>query len=315
MEFAGELGLFKDRILVSTAWYRNRSGNQLVTYPLPTTTGFTGYTANLPALVENKGWEFDLSTVNIEKNTFSWKSNFTLTIPENRLLEFPNIEQTSFANTHVIGKPLNSYLVYQLEKIDPSTGLATVVDVSGNGTISANSSYNNRGGDKIWIGSANPDWFAGLNSSFTYKGIQLDVFLQYTKQIGYNLFSSNEGFSSFGTLANGYIAYLDYWKEPGQEATIPKPFSSYNNSLNLFAQSDRTISDASFLRLKTVALSYQLPARWINRLKISDLQITAQGQNLLTFTDYEGADPEMAPSSANTISGLRTFSFGLKSSF
>lgn len=315
LEFAGELGLFQDRILLSTVWYRNRSGNQLVQYPLPTTTGFAGYIANLPALVQNKGWEFDLSTTNIEKSTFLWRSNFTLTIPRNELLEFPNIEQTSFANTHVIGKPLNSYLMYQLDKIDPATGLATVVDISGNGTINANSSYNNRGGDKIWVGSANPDWFAGLNNSFSYKGIQLDVFLQYTSQLGYNLFSSGTQFSTFGTLRNGYIAYLDYWKEPGQEATIPKPFSTNNTSLVQFSQSDKTVSDASFLRLKTVALSYQVPRRLINRLKLSNLQITAQGQNLLTFTDYTGSDPELAPSTALAISGLRTFSFGLKSSF
>lgn len=315
LEFAGELGLFEDRILFSTVWYCNRSGNQLVQYPLPTTTGFAGYIANLPALVQNKGWEFDLSTVNMENSAFSWRSNFTLTIPRNELLEFPNIEQTSFANTHVIGKPLNSYLMYQLDQIDPATGLATVVDISGNGTINANSSYNNRGGDKIWVGSANPYWFAGLNNSFSYKEIQLDVFLQYTSQLGYNLFSSGAQFSTFGTLRNGYIAYLDYWKEPGQDATIPKPFSTNNTSLVQFSQSDKTVSDASFLRLKTVALSYQVPRRLINRLKLSNLQITAQGQNLLTFTDYTGSDPELAPSTALAISGLRTFSFGLKSSF
>lgn len=315
LEFAGELGFLKDRILVATAWYRNRSGNQLVTYPLPMTTGFSGYTANLPALVENRGWEFELNTVNIENNTFLWRSDFTLTVPENRLLEFPNIEQTSFANTHVIGKPLNSYLAYQLEQIDPATGLATVVDVSGNGTINANSSYNNRGGDKVWVGSANPDWFAGLNNSFAYRGVQLDIFWQYTRQIGYNLFSSGASFSTFGTLRNGYAAYLDYWKEPGQEATIPKPFSSSNTSLSLFSQSDRAISDASFLRLKTVALNYQLPSKLINKWGMSNLQITAQGQNLLTFTDYAGSEPEMAPSTALAISALRTFSFGIKSSF
>lgn len=315
LEFAADVGFFKDRILLSTVWYRNRSGNQLVTYPLPTTTGFAGYVANLPALVQNKGWEFDLSTTNIEKSSFSWRSNFTLTIPRNELLEFPNIEQTSFANTHVIGKPLNSYLMYKLDKIDPATGLATVVDISGNGSINANSSYNNRGGDKIWVGSANPDWFAGLNNSFTYKGLQMDIFLQYTSQAGYNLFSSGAQFSTFGTLRNGYATYLDYWKEPGQEATIPKPFSSNNNSLNQFSQSDRTISDASFLRLKTVSISYQLPSRLISRFNLSNLQLTAQGQNLLTFSNYEGSDPEMAPSTAIAISGLRTFSFGLKTTF
>lgn len=315
LEFAAELGLLKDRILLSTVWYRNRSGNQLVQYPLPTTTGFAGYVANLSALVQNKGWEFDLSTSNIEKSNFSWRSNFNLTIPRNELLEFPNIEQTSFANTHVIGKPLNSYLMYQLDKIDPATGLATVVDISGNGTINANSSYNNRGGDKIWVGSANPDWFAGLNNSFVYKGFQLDVFLQYTNQLGYNLFSSMASFSTFGTLRNGYVAYLDYWKEQGQDATVPKPFSSNNTSLNQFSQSDRTISDASFLRLKTVSLSYQVPTRLISRLKLSNLKLTAQGQNLLTFTNYEGSDPEIAPSSSLAISGLRTFSFGLNTSF
>lgn len=309
-EVALDLGFLQDRILFNTSYYRNRSGNQLVQYPLPTTTGFTGYTANLPAIIENKGWELELSTENIQKGNLKWSTSVNLTLPENRLVEFPNIEKTSYANSLVLGKPLNAILGYRFTGIDPLTGIPSVEDINGNGTISTNSSYNEQGGDRIYIGTTDPKWFAGLSNTVNFKGIQLAVFLQYTRQKSHNLYSQQGAiFGAFGTMRNYWVDHLDYWKSPNDGSTLPKPFASSNAANGNFGNSDFAFSDASFFRVKNIALSYQIPSSLTKRFGLTGLTVTMNGQNLWTITDYIGYDPE---NSLLALPPLRTIQVGLK---
>src|SRR5690606_10912780 len=135
-EAAIQLGVFKDRINLGVNWYRNRSSNQLVGYPLAATTGFTSVQANLPATVQNTGWEFDLSTTNIRTNHFTWRTAFNLSIPKNKLIAFPDIDQTAYAQQYRIGYPLNIRLLYQYDGVNPETGYHQVVDVNGDGSFS-----------------------------------------------------------------------------------------------------------------------------------------------------------------------------------
>jgi len=311
LELALEAGFFKDNILLSAVYYLNRSNNQLVTYPLPSTTGFSGYTANLPALVENSGWEFELNTTNLAKKNITWSTSFNLTIPKNRLVDFPNIELTSYANTLIIGQSLNTVLRFNFLGIDPATGLTLVEDVNKNGIFTNRSSYNNQGGDYVNVGNTDPKWYAGLNNSIRFKGFQLDIFFQYTKRKNFNLFTDANGAASFGRLRNTWTDYLDYWKQPGDQTTIPKPSAVANASVSLFSISSAAFSDASYLRLRNVAFSYKFSPSFSNKLGLNALRLFAQGQNLLTITDYIGYDPENASSNAS-IPPLKMFTFGLQ---
>ncbi|WP_199119230.1 TonB-dependent receptor [Pedobacter sp. ASV28] len=312
LEFALELGFLKDRILLNSAWYRNRSNNQLVIYPLPSTTGFSGYTANLPAEVQNSGWEFELNTQNIKKKDFGWNTSFNLTIPKNKLVSFPNIELTSYANTYVVGKSLNSVLRYQFLGVDPATGLSQIEDINGVTGLQARSSYNNQGGDYVLAGNRDPKWYGGINNSIRFKGLQLDVFFQYVNKKDYNLYN-NQNANSFGTLLNVWETHLDYWKQPGDQSFLPKPLAGTNSSYVNFVNSTEVFSDASFLRLKNLALSYSLPNKWINKAGLSNFRIVAQGQNLWTITKYIGYDPETTGLGAQ-VPPLKMFSFGLQAS-
>jgi outer membrane receptor protein involved in Fe transport len=89
LEVALELGLFKDHINITTAWYRNLSSNQLVGYQLPSITGFTSVLANLDATVENKGWEFELAAQPLKTGSLKWDTNFNISFPTNKLVSFP----------------------------------------------------------------------------------------------------------------------------------------------------------------------------------------------------------------------------------
>src|SRR5690606_6339030 len=117
--------------------YQNRSDNQLVGVPLPGSTGFTTIRANLPALVENTGWEIDLHTTNIQSSNFKWKTNFNISIPENKLLEYPDLESSVFANTYEIGKSL--FVKNKLHRIgvNADTGVYEFEDADNDGNVSS----------------------------------------------------------------------------------------------------------------------------------------------------------------------------------
>ena len=157
LEAAIELGFFKDRVLITVDRFRNRSSNQLVAYTLPYLTGFASYEANLPAVVQNTGWEFELNTINIKSTQFSWQTTFNLTIPENKLLSFPGLATSSYASTLAIGQDINQATGYKFTGVDPQTGLAQYATLPGQ-----TDPYNN-----FKWGKASPYFYGGFGNTFT----------------------------------------------------------------------------------------------------------------------------------------------------
>lgn len=167
LEVALETGFFNDRIFFTAAWYRNRSSNQLVGIPLAGTTGFASINANLDATVENKGFEFTLRTDNIRAKDFEWTSSFTIALARNKLLSFPGLENSSYANTYVIGQPTTIAKLYHYEGIDPETGLYQFTDVNGDGVLTSDK-------DRQAVADLTPEYFGGFQNQLRYKGWSLD---------------------------------------------------------------------------------------------------------------------------------------------
>lgn len=289
LEFAAELGFLKNRISVTAAWYQNRSSNQLVSYPLASQTGFTSYQANLQALVENKGWEFELSTKNIVSKDFQWTTTFNITLAKNKLLKFPKLSSSAYANTYVIGESLNIFKLYHYTGVNPDNGVPEVEDVDKDGIAS----YPN---DYINAGTSDPKYYGGIGNSFSYKGLTLDVFFQFQKQLGYGYLWTF--YQPPGFMYNVSTKYAtNYWEAAGHAATNPGLTSTsgseiYDAYYNYYTFADATLSDASFIRLKTLSLSYTIPAKQSRKAGFDNIRIFVQGQNLLTFTHYDGLDPE-----------------------
>jgi TonB-linked SusC/RagA family outer membrane protein len=304
LEFSLELGFLKNSILISSNYYRNRSSNQLVGIPLPATTGFSSLNANLNATVENSGLEFELNTVNLTNENFKWSTFLNLTIPKNKLISFPDLEGSTYANQLVIGEPLNIRKVYQLNGVDPETGLYKFEDFNGDGIISAQD-------DKQVIKDLNPTYYIGINNSITYGKLKLDALFQFTKQLGWNYWATD---AISGGMSNQPRSVLQRWQNAGDQTSIQR-FTSGLTSEGLqayfnFTQSDAAISDASFLRLKTVSISYDLFQKEKNGF---GCKLFIRGQNLLTITNYNGLDPETTNNS--TIPPLRFITMGTKLTF
>ncbi|OUL63437.1 SusC/RagA family TonB-linked outer membrane protein [Flavobacterium sp. AJR] len=279
-EAAIELGFFADRIFLTGAWYQNRSSNQLVGIPLPGTTGFTQIQANLDATVQNTGLEFTLRTVNFFNKHFNWVSSFNVSIARNELIAFPNLNSSTYKNTYRIGEPLNILLRYKYIGIDPTTGTYQFEDQNNDGKLSSPD-------DRQTVVNLNPDYFGGLQNQLSYKQWKLDFLFQFVKQ-------RNQSYASglAGLMINQPERLINSWQQAGDLGPY-QIYSAGNNTNAVTAQSrygssDATIVDASYVRLKTVALSYAVP---INS-KAIQCTIMLQGQNLLTFTPYKDGDPE-----------------------
>ena len=289
MEIALELGFIQDRILLTTGYYNNRSSNQLVGYSLSSQSGFSEYTANLPAKVENSGIEFDLNTINVKSKGFQWNSSFNISFPKNKLLAYPGLESSADATSYEVGQSIRVVKGFHFTGVDPQTGIATFLDVDKDGSLSEPEDF-------VVMGETMPQYFGGFTNSLRYKNISLDIFLQFVKQEAPTM-DYGPMVSPFGTRSNRVDYVLNYWQSAGQNTDIPRPTATSSNAAykafnNQYRYSDAAWGDASYIRLKNVALSYDLSSvteKW----KLYGTSIYVQGQNLLTFANYRGLDPEI----------------------
>ena len=279
LELALETGLFKNRIFLNVAWYRNRSDNQLIGYNLPTQTGFSNIRANLDALLENSGWELELNTKNMVGKSFQWQTMINITIPRSKLISYPGLEQSINRYTYAIGEPLYVQFGYIYEGINPQTSTYQFNDINKDGQI-------NTTGDYQVIGQIQPTCYGGINNILQYKNFELEIFLQAVKQTGKNYLTSLVTVP--GNFGNQPTLILN---ENIQKYTAAGT-GAVNNAHRNYRQSSAQLSDASYMRLKNLSLSYSLPARALSKLHARQMRLYVQGQNLFTITGYKGADPE-----------------------
>jgi TonB-linked SusC/RagA family outer membrane protein len=298
------LGLFKDRIIADINYYYNRSGNQLLSYLLPTLTGFGTVTRNFPAIVQNTGLEVALNSTNIRLNKFTWTTNFNFTIPKNKLASFPGIENSTYARGLAIGQPANVIKMYKSAGVDPVTGLYQFYTADGS-VVTAPSATN----DRIHFYDPNPSFFGGLQNSFSFKTFQLDFLFEFKKQTGPNVLTAYPNPGSFSFASPGYnlpVYFLDAWKQAGDVTTVQK----VSTTARAITDSDRGFDDASYIRLKNVSFSWTVPQKWQKAAGFQNCRLFAQGQNLLTFTNYIGLDPENTSISA--LPPLRVITLGVQ---
>lgn len=303
LEFAFETGFLNDRVRVDAAWYRNRSGNQLVGIPLPATTGFSSVQANLPATVENKGFEAELRITPVLTGNFKWNSSLNISIPRNKLLSFPDLEGSTYANTYVIGYPVSIVRVYNYEGIDPETGLYTFTDYNEDGNIS--SPEDNRVIEEVGI-----RYFGGWSNQFSFRQWDFSFLFQFVRQRQSNY---NSLMPFLGAMYNQPVEVLDVWSVENPDGRYMPYSAGYNPDKSrltgYFKSSNAAISDASFIRLKNIQLSYRLQVD----KSIKEILVYVQGQNLLTLTDYFGLDPEFYLT--GYLPPLKTWSLGFQLNF
>ncbi|MDO6433879.1 SusC/RagA family TonB-linked outer membrane protein [Flavitalea sp. BT771] len=309
LEAALNLGFLKDRINLEAVYYRDRCGNQLVSFPTPYLSGFTSVIANSPALVQNAGWEFTMGAKLIDKKDLTWTINFNISLNKNKLLAYPNIDQSPYASLLIIGKSLNMINLFHNKGVDPQTGEYIFEDKNHDGEIVYDPAHPDQ--TDTYAFDRSPKYFGGIGMNFNYKGFALNLFFQYKKQIGKNAFA-NSGLA--GKLGNQSLELFEkHWQKPGDIASYAKFTTKTTDSYIHFIASDGIYTDASFVRLSNLSLSYTLPSSIVRKAGMEGCTFFIHTNNLFVITKYKGLDPDtqvfgsMPPS--KTLVGGITFNF------
>jgi TonB-dependent starch-binding outer membrane protein SusC len=286
-----EIGLIHDKILTNVTWYQNRSGNQLVSYPLPTQSGFSSVIENSAALVQNSGWELQVTSNNIKTRKFSWTTTANLTVPRNKLVAFPGIENSSYKNQYIVGQSLSVLYKYKYLGVNDTAGIFQFESSKKQATYTP-IIYD----DYQVIGDLDPKFYGSLGNYFSFGGVEMGLFLEFKKQLGVNYLGAIYSASPPGTQFNQPQFVLNHWQKPGDRFELQKlttqTFSLAGQARSYFLTSSGIYSDASYIRFKTVSVSYSLSSKYLSKIKMESCKIYLNAQNLFTITNYKGIDPE-----------------------
>ncbi len=303
-----DASFFKNRINIVFDYYDKYTSDLLLELPVRAFSGFSRYWANVGE-VSNKGVEFNLNTVNIDREGFRWNTNLNISHNRNRIEKLPT-PITQYTRDWVIlqeGYSLNSFWLYEQLYVDPQTGDPVFYGQDENGVLTVE--------DRRILHNFYPKFYGGLTNNFKFR--QFDLGTLFSFQYGnYNL-NLQRFFLERNPGTGGNKTLLDRWQKPGDITDVPRLTNKgYNYTLD---QNSRYLEDASFLRLKQLSLGYTLPKSVSRRAKLDNIRLYFVAANLFILTKYTG-DPETNVTSNPNAQGLggfgtppqpRSFQFGL----
>ncbi|TWI95559.1 TonB-linked SusC/RagA family outer membrane protein [Mucilaginibacter frigoritolerans] len=336
-----DLGLLQNRITFNADVYDKKTTKLLFNRSIPASSGFTTLLDNLGA-VSNKGIELSLTTIDVASKDIRWTTNFNFSRNVNKILSLGGIPYQITGNVSSslypggqnssilqVGQPIGAFYGYKFEGIWQSQAQITAsgtkeavkpgdpryADLNGDNNITA--------ADRTIIGYAVPKFNYGFTSNLTVQRFNLFVLIQGV--YGNQILNENLIESENGTTTDNKQAYVltQSWNGPGTSNTLPSVGSTLRRSLG---PTSDVLESGSYLRFKTITLSYDLPLPKLTPVfKSASVYIT--GQNLITITKYKGYDPEVNsyPDSSGNYTSLgtdynpypnvRTFLLGAKFGF
>jgi TonB-dependent starch-binding outer membrane protein SusC len=289
-----EFGLFSDRISGEIDYYQKRTTGLLLNVNVPATVGFTTQVRNVGEMI-NRGVEFVLNTENMVGD-FRWKTSFNLARNINRVENLGGqVIEAGLNNMSraVEGQPLGTFFTAEYAGVDPENGNAlwyrNTTQADGSVDRTTTSRYNEA--QRVVVGSPLPDWSGGITNTFSYKGFDLSIFFNAMLGQEINFYGAGRFASANGRFEDNQTAdQLNSWRPDNRNTDIPEARLFFNNGAQ---PSSRFIYSASFVRLRNVSLSYNVPRSLLQKIKMNSARVFVAGQNLLLFTPYKGWDPEV----------------------
>ena len=321
-----DFGVFDNRVLLSTNVFERNTQKLLLNRQLPLTSGLGSISQNIGSL-RNRGLEIEVTTQNVKSADFTWTTNFNISMIRNKVTSLVDDAPfaAGFASRVQVGESLGSFFGFQVDRLfqttdeiaaldaaakikngatavyqkDAKPGDIKFVDLDNNGVINAL--------DQKIIGSAQPNFFGGINNTLSYKGIDLNFFFQFTQ--GNEIYNNTRAFAEGMNGQFGQLATVrNRWTPTNTNTDMPRAVNGDPNTNR--RTSTRFLEDGSYLRLKTVTLGYNLPTNIVSVARLQSARIYVSGQNMLTFTKYQGLDPEISTfSGTNTALGTDFLTF------
>lgn len=309
--------VFGNKLTVAMDYYHKRTSDMLMYVSLPAGQAASSIIRN-EGVMTNKGFEFSVNSRNLQ-GAFTWTTDFNMSFNRNRLesLALQQVYYGAYINSEILrdnivrnepGRPLGGFYSYICEGVDPQTGELKYKDLDGKEGITPD--------DRTYIGDPNPDFILGMTNTFSWKGVNLSIFMQgsYGNDI-YN--ASKIETESMTTQRNQAATVVNRWKKPGDITKIPKAGTAVTNS-------SYYVEDGSYLRIKDISLSYNITGKFLKKAGITRLQPYITATNMVTFTKYSGTDPEVNEwGDAGGVQGIdwgtypysKTFVFGINVEF
>lgn len=298
-----DLGLYKNRISIIADYYYKRTTDLLLTRTVAGTSGLSDFYNGQASVVyqnigevSNQGVELYINSQNTT-GAFKWNTIFIFAKNTNKILSLgENVNQIipviSAPSIAKVGSPLGSFIVYKTDGIiqqgdqaltpqqNKSPGGQKYKDINGDGVIT-------QAGDRVVINNQ-PGFTTGLTNTFNYKGFDLTVFFQAS--IGGKLYNANRANLELGTgYVNASDVMLNRWTTTNTNTDVKAAFQDPAITI-----SDRFIEDATYYRLKNLSFGYNIPKSVLSKVRVNALRIYFSAQNLFTWTDYTGYDPEVS---------------------
>jgi hypothetical protein len=294
-ELALELGFLQDRLLITAAVNRGRTSNQLIRAVANDATHIRGLLSNERGIdIENRALELGVQLDKVRIGRLGMASSLMLTVPRNRIVRWPGLAGSIYAGQYVEGRSVTVTPSYHFKGVNDSTGLYTFQTVQPDGVPDPSERVPDKGLDAAW--------YAGWSQRLNFGNWELEWLFDYRRQRGTNplivlaAWKGAPGVQALQQLSNGPVEWLDHWRKPG-DVSGQQRLTADSNSNAMARQiayegSDAVSIGASYLRLRTVTLSYRLPAAVAKRLGLKDGRISVSGQNLWTLTHFPVTDPE-----------------------
>ena len=294
-----DFSLLQDRISGAVEWYKKDTSDMLISLPVPTSSGFTSRLENVGSMT-NSGFELSITSTNVITNSFAWSTDFNFSTLENEVESLGSIDRIISSNNIIEpGLPLRSFYGYEVEGIwqegDDFSVISNNVqagdfkfrDVNGDGVINAN--------DRVILGNSFPDFVIGLGNTLSYKSVDFHFFFEGVTGINMlNDYLVETYFPRVNSPRANRLAtpFLNRWTPDNPTNEYPSflnPNSQQGQSIN-----SRTVVDASYLKLQTARITFNVPERLLSNV-LRSAQVYVSGQNLWTLSDYDGFDPALNP--------------------
>ncbi len=310
-----DYGILSNRISGSVEVYQRRSLDLLLPRPVTWVNGVDNYVENIGEL-EIKGVEVGLNAEIFRPKTsdgFRWNVNFNFSFAYNNVKKiYDGLQQLPGDPSFRVGRSINSIVTQVYAGVNPATGRPMWVDTFGNIT------YAPQVRDRRYIGDGEADQWGGITNTISFKGFTIDALFTYQYgvlatdgQVNFLIENANR---TFNTLQ---VAYDNAWEKPGDITSYPRFFNggAEPGGNNHAIGSSRLWKKADFIRLRDVRLSYDFSQGLLRKLKLTNLRLYVQGQNLFTYSDWLGYDPEFVGTSTGIIPQTKNFNAGIQIGF
>ena len=291
-----DFGFFDDRLTGSIDYYKRKTDDMLLSKQVPYTTGFGSNFKNVGS-IQNKGLEFQLEGVILRNNDWLWTAGFNVAFNRSKVLDLAGSEYLSVTDSRagstgnnsttvriVPGHSLYTFYTREWYGVNPSNGDPVWYDKEGKPTSDVSKAR------YIYAGSPEPKATGGFNTSITWKGLTLSAYFEFVA--GNKVMSSmNQDTDGYDMNTNVSTLVLNYWKKPGDTGVQPKPVAG--NSKRSYVYSTRMLQDGSYMRIKDLSLSYNLPERILNPIKMKGVRVYVSALNPYTFHHVRALDPEL----------------------